>query len=245
MSVPSEMPKYRLSGDEGVGQFEPADIRPVSFRRLPPDRLARLALIPGLTPTTSDVLDEMGWQMTVPVSTLPQRHRQDTVVVGQALTLKYLPARRHILYPGQGDQPPMLAHHIVLRLASPGDVMVIDASGVGPISTMGGIAARAAAARDLAGVVVDGGVRDLDELLATALPLWSRYVTPRAGKGRLEAVAVNSPVLCGGVQVRAGDLVIADSTGICFVPIDIVDPVIDRVLEVAESERATARPRDR
>jgi regulator of RNase E activity RraA len=117
-----------------------------------------------------------------------------------------------------------------------GDVMVVHAPADRPTSILGGVAAVAAARSGLAGVIVDGAVRDVDQFRLCGLPLWTRSISPRAGKYRMEAVSVNVPIVCGGVQVVPGDLVIADDTGLCFVPAEIRDVVIARVLEVAGEE---------
>jgi 4-hydroxy-4-methyl-2-oxoglutarate aldolase len=230
--------QFRLSGDDGVGLFEPGDIRPASFSRVPEDLIRQLRGVRGLVSTASDVLDEAGWQLSVPSSQLSPRHDFAGNVIGHALTLRYLPSRHLVVYPGSGLEPPKLAHHVVYRLASRGDVMVIDASATSDTSTMGGIAAATAVTRGLSGVIVDGGVRDIEEITQSGLPLWSRYVTPRCGKGRLEAVSVNAPVTVGGVQVVAGDLVLADRTGVCFVPAEFAPQLAARLLEVTRNEDA-------
>jgi 4-hydroxy-4-methyl-2-oxoglutarate aldolase len=238
----AEVQRFRLSGDDGVGLFEPPDIRAADFKRVDQEIIAALKAVRGLVSTASDVLDEAGWRLSVPASQLTPRHARDGNVVGQALTLKYHPSRHQVVFPGSDREPPKLAHHVVYRLAAPGDVMVIDASATTDTSTMGGIAANTAVTRQLAGVVVDGGVRDIEEISASGLPLWSRYATPRCGKGRLEALSVNAPVTCGGVHVVAGDLVLADRTGICFVPQEFVADLAARVLEITGGEAAQLAP---
>lgn len=239
--------QFRITGDEGVGLFEPTDVRPADFTRLPSDLLATLRRLPGLVATVSDALDELGWSLAVPSSRLQPRHLDQAAAVGHAVTLRYLPSRRHLLHEGYTDSPPELAHHTVLRSAVNGDFMLIDASAVdGYVSVMGGIVAQTCVTQGLAGVVVDGGVRDLDQIRATGLKLWTRHVTPSCGKYRLEGVTVNGPISCGGVQVIPGDLVVADATGICFVPGDVVHDVIRRVLEVSDGEKALLNtPSDR
>jgi len=66
--------QFRLSGDDGVGLFEPGDIRPASFSRVPEDLIRQLRGVRGLVSTASDVLDEAGWQLSVPSSQLSPRH---------------------------------------------------------------------------------------------------------------------------------------------------------------------------
>ena len=233
---------YRLSGDEGVGLFEPPTIHPADFDRLDQKSVERLSGFSGLAATVSDVLDEMGWQTSVSASLLMPRHDRGRRIIGHAQTLSYLPSRRHLLYPGYEQNPPQLAHHVVFRQAVPGDVLVVEAMTETPISIMGGIAAATATEIGLAGVIVDGAIRDVDQVQASGLPVWSRAVTPRCGKGRMEAVSVNNRIRCGGVQVVPGDLVIADDTGLCFIPSQARESVLARVLEVSHAElRQSAR----
>lgn len=121
------MTPYRLSGDEGVGLFEPDDIREPNFERVDPAVIDRLRSCMGLAATVSDVLDELGWLTSTSADLLKPRHHVIAPVVGQVQTLTYLPSRRHVLYDGVGETPSRLAHLVLYRLARAGDVAVIDA----------------------------------------------------------------------------------------------------------------------
>lgn len=105
----------------------------------------------------------------------------------------------------------------IIEAATTECVLVI-AMGGAAVSTLGGLAARAALARGVAGVLIDGGCRDLEEIRAGALWLASRHVTPVSGKRRVRVTSINEPVRLGGVDVSYGDYVIADLTGIIIVP---------------------------
>jgi RraA family protein len=96
--------------------------------------------------------------------------------------------------------------------AAPGDVLVVDGGGR-ETALAGELFARAALAAGLAGIVVDGGYRDLRFVASCELPVYARHVTPMAGTVTRPA-AVNEPVSCGGVRVDAGDIVLADHDGI-------------------------------
>ena len=226
-----------MSGDDGVGSHVPPKMVEPHFQRLPPSLLEQLRQLDGASPTASDVLDELGYAMAVPADLLPARS-VDHLVAGQVLTVRYLPERRAFSCGELRDRPSRLAHHSVFSLATSGDVVVIDVHGVTGLSVIGGIAAQAASKAGVAGLVVDGAVRDLVEIRAVGLPVWSRSLTPRTGKWRLEAVAINEPVMCGGVHVRPGDLMIGDESGICFIPVEVAEAVIERILEVAAAEAA-------
>jgi RraA family protein len=96
--------------------------------------------------------------------------------------------------------------------ATAGQVIVVDGGGR-ETALAGEVFARAALARGLAGIVVDGGYRDLGYVATSDLPVYSRHVSPMAGT-TIRLATVNEPVSCGGVPVSPGDLVIADVDGI-------------------------------
>lgn len=227
---------YRLSGDEGVGLFEPTEIRSPTFQRLDPQMVTRLRDVKGLTATASDILDEMGWNLAAPATVLVPRFLIAPAVVGHAITIRYLPERMSSGAAQAAPGPPKLAHHVVYRLAQPGDVMVVEAHSLRAVSVLGGRAAAAAHRIGMSGVVVDGAIRDLDEVAMVGLPIWSTWATPITGKSRAEAVGINTPIACAGVQVQPGDLVLADTSGVCFLPNEIASEVADRILQVAADE---------
>ncbi len=99
-----------------------------------------------------------------------------------------------------------------MERAAPGDVLVVDGGGH-ETALAGELFARAAIAKGVAGIVVDGGYRDLQFVSACDLPVYSRHVTPQAGTTTRPA-EVGQTVSCGGVRVAAGDIVIADHDGV-------------------------------
>ncbi|WP_157399942.1 RraA family protein [Ramlibacter pinisoli] len=109
-----------------------------------------------------------------------------------------------------------LMMHRALSLAEPGDVLVVVSQGETSAAQWGDIATRFAIKRGLAGVVVQGSVRDVDAVDQLGFPVWATEVSPaHADKGKLGGV--NVPVVCGGVVVRPGDLVAADGDGVIVV----------------------------
>ncbi len=115
--------------------------------------------------------------------------------------------------------------------------MVIDGSAVPTASNIGGIMATAVVAKGFAGVVVDGCVRDVENMKRMGLPVWARGATPRTGKHRMELVEFNGKVDVAGVQVMPGDLVLGDSDGVIIVPLDLCEEVLLRAEKVAENEK--------
>lgn len=217
-------------------EYEPARLLAPEFDRLSDKTIASLRHLRGLSATASDVLDRLGWQLAIPSSVIGPRQASPCQAVGHALTLRYVPERLSVPATRQSPHPNKLAHNALFRMARPGDVLVVEAPAGLVISVMGGRAASAAARLGLSGAVVEGGIRDTDEMREAGFPVWSRYVSPVTGKSRLEAIEGNAPISCGGVQVLPGDLVLADETGIVFVPRHIAEEVIAAVLRVAEAE---------
>ena len=130
------------------------------------------------------------------------------------------PAVTAFCWPGDN-----LMMHRALYLAQPGDVLVVVCQAELSGAQWGDLATRYALKKGLAGVVVQGCARDVDQVRALGLPVWSTHIWPihpdKSGHG-----FVNAPVVCEGVSVRPGDLVIADGDGVIVVPRDDAAGVI-------------------
>jgi 4-hydroxy-4-methyl-2-oxoglutarate aldolase len=131
---------------------------------------------------------------------------------------------------GQGDN---LMVHAALARAQPGDVLVVTMPRPEPVALLGDLLATQAKARGLAAVLVDAAVRDVDELVALGLPIWSRYVRAR-GADKAEVGAIDEPVTIGDALVRAGDVVVLDADGAL-----VVEP--ERLSEVLQAARARSQ----
>jgi 4-hydroxy-4-methyl-2-oxoglutarate aldolase len=109
-----------------------------------------------------------------------------------------------------------LMMHKTLQLAAAGDVLVVD--GNEPSGAQWGtLAAVYAERKQLAGVVVEGCIRDVDELAARRYPVWSTAILP-VHPDKRGAGAVNVPIRCSGVLVRPGDVICADGDGVLVLP---------------------------
>jgi regulator of RNase E activity RraA len=120
--------------------------------------------------------------------------------------------------------------------APPGSVMVevledgLDTAGVGNLM------ATTAKVRGLAGMVIDGGARDIEELEEIGFPVWSRSQTPATSVGRYVSVAKNVPVTCAGVLVRPGDWIVGDRTGVVVVPVEALPRVLELLRQYDDKE---------
>jgi 4-hydroxy-4-methyl-2-oxoglutarate aldolase len=109
-----------------------------------------------------------------------------------------------------------LMMHKALALAAAGDILVVD-GGEPSGAQWGTLAALYAERKGLAGVVVEGCIRDADELAARRYPVWSSAIAP-ARPDKRGAGAVNVPIRCGGVLVHPGDVICADGDGVLVLP---------------------------
>ena len=127
-----------------------------------------------------------------------------------------------------------------LALAKPGDVVVAACEGFAQSAVVGDNVALMAKGRGLAGIVVDGMMRDLAGLLPVGIPLFCRGVTPnscvRSGPGR-----VGLPVVVGGVTVQSGDIVIGDRDGIVIVPLAALDRLLPRIAAILKADAETQK----
>jgi 3-hexulose-6-phosphate synthase/6-phospho-3-hexuloisomerase len=119
--------------------------------------------------------------------------------------------------------------------AAPGDVIVINNDGGTHIAPWGELATLSCQKKGIAGVVIDGAVRDLDDIRELGYPVFARAAVPNAGepKGFGE---INSEIRCGGQTVRPGDWVIGDESGVVVVPRERAYEVARRAMEVKKNE---------
>ncbi|MGQ3215574.1 MAG: RraA family protein [Shinella sp.] len=123
---------------------------------------------------------------------------------GPALTVRTRP----------GDN---LMVHKALELALPGDVVIVDAGGDLTNAIIGELMIAFAKKRGIAGIVIDGAVRDLDAIASDNFPVYARGVTHR-GPYKDGPGAINVPVSIGGMPVQPGDLIVGDQDGLLAVP---------------------------
>ena len=115
-----------------------------------------------------------------------------------------------------------------------GDVIVVDVNG-GKTAIWGELATWSAKLKDLAGVVIDGAVRDLDDIVKIDFPIFCRHISSNAGepKGFGE---IGAEIKCGNQIVQTGDWIIGDDSGVVVVPQEISQEIANRALDVKEHE---------
>jgi 3-hexulose-6-phosphate synthase/6-phospho-3-hexuloisomerase len=140
---------------------------------------------------------------------------------GRALTVR--------TYPGDWAKPVE-----AIDIASKGEVIVIDAGGVGP-AVWGELATHSAIQKGLAGVVIDGAIRDTRDIKELKFPAFSRLIMPNAGepKGFGE---IGIPINIGTVRIESGDWILGDDDGLVVLPKAIAAEYANRAMDVLEKE---------
>jgi len=156
----------------------------------------------------------------------------DVRFVGVALTVK--------LYPGD-----LVDCLDALKVAGEGDVIVVDACADTETSIWGGLMAGLCQQKGVVGAVVDGAIRDTDEIKALSFPICTRAIVPRSThspySGRMEPIEVNVPITCGGVPVNPADIVLGDEIGVVVVPQEEAGEVLERARQQAAKEEETRK----
>ena len=173
-------------------------------RQVPAELVARFRKLPA-----ANVSDVMA-RMVAGGARLRPMHGGG-VMVGVALTVKTRP----------GDN---LMVHKAIDMAAPGDVIVVDAGGDLTNALFGEIMASHAAARGIAGIVIDGAIRDAAAIRAAHFPVFAAGVTHR-GPYKDGPGEINVPVALDGMIIEPGDLVLGDDDGLVAVPFQHVETV--------------------
>jgi len=142
-------------------------------------------------------------------------------LVGQALTVRS--------YPGDWAKPVE-----AIDKAEKGQVVVIDAGGMGP-AVWGELATHSAIQKRLGGVVIDGAIRDVPEIVTLKFPAYSRLITPTAGEPRGFG-EIGIPIRIGGVSIFTGDWLVGDEDGIVVIPQKKAVEIANRAMDVLERE---------
>lgn len=137
-----------------------------------------------------------------------------------------------------------LVAQTALDYTRPGDILVIDGAGYTDRALVGGMMLAYAQRRGLGGFVVDGAIRDLDDIRAGSIPVFAKAVTPlgpyREGPGEM-----NVPVVCGGQVVMPGDILVGDEDGVVVIPRKDAPALLEAARANLAGEQATLARMDR
>jgi 4-hydroxy-4-methyl-2-oxoglutarate aldolase len=151
-------------------------------------------------------------------------------ILGPAITVKCFPMDNLML-------------HKAIEVAEPGDVIVADTGGHTEGGYWGDLMASSALARKIGGLVIDGGVRDSEDIIAMGFPIFCRGTCIR-GTVKRNLGLVNHPILLGDVTIKPGDLVVGDDDGVVVIPkamiADVADGVKKRIANEKEKRSALA-----
>lgn len=227
----------RNTQDDGkkrlTGRIAAERIKLMSVPRPPDGVVERFIALGDPTGIVADTMDELGIPFGVIGASVLKPTIAGKTIVGPALTVRNILQRIDPLA-GAKAHVNRMAEFEAHNLATPGDVLVIQ--GVPNVSNMGGISAQTGKRQGEVGAIVQGGVRDIAHSRAVGYPVWASDITPTTGKWRLETVEINGEIQIGDVRVQAGDLVIADDTGVCFIPRDKILAVLELAEQKAKAE---------
>lgn len=193
------------------------------FTQLHRERLERLS-----TSNVADALDALGLKgATFGIRPIWQGMGK---IIGPAVTIKMTAA-------GLTKNP----HHLGIRAidaAREGDVIVIDNGGRLDTSCWGGILANGAKMKKVSGVAIDGCCRDVDDCVDLGFPVYARGSVTATARGRIMEEATNVMVQFAGVQVRPGDIVVGDKSGVVIIPQERFEEVLDKAESLYRKEES-------
>jgi len=179
------------------------------------------------TCAVSDALDQLGLVGSVlglrPVS-IPRR------IAGRSVTVQLAKAN--------GEVPHRHLCTAAVDASGPDDVIVVAHEGRVDVAGWGGILSLGAVIREIEGVIIDGACRDVDESAELALPIYARAAVPITARGRILEKSWNQPINVDGIPVVPGDLVLADGSGVVFLPAVHADAIIKAAEGIAYREAA-------
>lgn len=185
---------------------------------------ARVAALAAAEPATVGHFRDFGFNAGPLFISIPGAR-----FAGRAVTVK-LP----------GDDGSLL--HVAAGMAGPGDVLVVDRAGDTERAVLGGLVAWALRARGVEGAIVDGAVTDIAELREYGLAVLYRRLSALTTRLRRAEGEINTPVVCRGVEVRPGDIVLGDENGFVALPPGEAEEVCARAIA---AQKAEAEKRER
>ncbi|MCJ8325369.1 MAG: RraA family protein [Rhizobiales bacterium] len=183
----------------------------------------------------SDALDEFGIANQVMEPTIRPLD-DDLMLCARARTGVYM----EVPYVTEGENPYELEIKLIDDLC-PGEVAVFACGGSKRIAPWGGLLSTATKSRGASGCVTDGFVRDIKEIRRLKLPVFAGGIAPLDSKGRGQIMTIDVPVICAGVRVCPGDLVIGDADGLVVIPQQHEAKVLEKAFEKIDDENRSIK----
>lgn len=180
-------------------------------------------------PTTcvSDALDAIGLRDNTVCGLFPTWNCGS--IFGRAVTCCNIPASGHTQTVHGGFK--------VSDYIEPGDIVVVGNGGDIRNNGWGGMVSWGAKLKGAVGALVDGAARDVEEYEAMGFPVYAKGLVCRTARGRMVQLSVNQPVRFGEAQIRPGDILYADRNGICIIPPERLEEVIEKAEIIDENEK--------
>lgn len=158
-----------------------------------------------------------------------------TTMVGEAFTLRYIPARED-LNPISVFKDPEHPQRVAVETCPEGAVLVIDSRKDSRAASAGSILASRLMLRGVAGIVTDGGFRDSAEIAKLDMPAYHNRPTAPTNLTLHQAIDINVPIGCGDVAVFPGDVIVGDDDGVMVIPAHLADEIADVAIKMTNYE---------
>jgi regulator of RNase E activity RraA len=233
-TVAQEYEEYKKNG-RIWGKVAMERFSKIKFPRPSSEVIQQYLQIKDLSSNVSDILDSLGLRGCVAAS-----HLRPVIpgkrIVGPAVTVRSIPERKTSTQGYVTKDTIRMSTRDIYYISEPGDIFVADFGGNPDVSNMGGQSCTVAMSCGVIGAIVNGAVRDVPSIVELDYPLWARGATPMTGKFRMEAIEINGPVTMYDITIHAGDLIVADDSGVCAIPYDQVDYVLKQLQSVDKEE---------
>lgn len=243
--VNEEIAAQRAQRDKDYAEYEKAGriwglvprerISKIKFPRVSKEIIDGYYELEDMSTTVSDVLDSMGIYGAIPTSYI-KPVIPGSKIVGPAVTIRNIPVRKTPTQGAIDHDFIAMSTRDIYYIGEPGDVLVSDFGGNLEVSNMGGQSCTVAQSCGFAGNIVNGCCRDVSSIREMGYPVFSCGTTQITGKFRMECIEMNGPVTLCGHLVEPGDLMVADDSGICIVPYELAETVLEQSKAIAASE---------
>lgn len=166
--------------------------------------------------STTSINDAMGQKNTMDPGIKPISRGMK--VMGRAFTVDCLPGA-------------IITCHRALSEVPVGSVIVVNGGGNPNGALWGGLMSYEAIEKGVQGVVIDGAIRDVDTITSLGFPVFTRHITPSVGSNR-RVGTTGEPIVCGGVAVKSGDLLVGDDDGVVVIPQERVDEILEKANQI-------------